>query len=257
MKNKVWSSFDDAVADIGDNASIAAFAWGISGVPQNLIQALIRKGSKNLTLISHNFLPGPVGREIIEEVVTPLSLVKQAKKIITAWPGTHLYPGTSPLLDMIDKGKVELEITGHGTLVERLRAGGSGIGGFYSPVGVGTILEKGKEVKVINGKKYILETPIRADFGFVRAFKADKLGNLVYRGSGRGCNPIIAMASDVTIAEVDEIVEVGELDPEVVVTPSIFVDRIVKIPEGGLGSYQHRAKLLERVFGQSERSEKR
>jgi len=257
LKNKVWSSFDDAVADIGDNASVAVFAWGIAGMPQNLIQALIRKGAKGLTLIGHNFLPGRIGPDTFDEVVTPLALVKQARKIITAWPGTLTSRLKSPLLDLLESGEVELEITSHGTLVERLRAGGSGIGGFFSPVGVGTVLEEGKEVRVINGKKYILETPLRADFGLVRAFKADKLGNLVYRGSGRGCNPIIAMASDITIAEVDEIVEVGELDPEVIVTPGIFVDRTVKIPEGGPGSYQHRANVLEKALGQLERSEER
>ena len=143
----------------------------------------------------------------------------------------------------MEKGKIALEVTSHGTLAERIRAGGSGIGGFYTPTGIGTVLEEGKEKKIIDGKEYILEKSLRADFSFIRAHKADKRGNLVYRGSERAANPYMAMAADITIAEVDEIVEVGELDPEVIVTPGIFVDRIVKIPEGALGSYKQRAEL--------------
>jgi 3-oxoacid CoA-transferase A subunit len=144
--------------------------------------------------------------------------------------------------------KIELEVTSHGVLIERIRAGGSGIGGFYSPAGVGTVLEKGKEKKTIDGKEYLLEKPLRADYSLVRAYKADKRGNLVYRGSGRGANPVMAMSGDVTIAEVDEIVEVGELDPESIVTPSIFVDRIVSVPDGALGSFKQRKELCRKCF---------
>jgi len=243
-KNKIWDNFDDAVADILDGATIMMFAWSgaTTGAPQNLIRALRDHEVKDLTIICQNFVPGR-----LPEIVSPIVLVDQMKKLITAWSGP-LWGMDSPLAKAVQEGRIELEITSHGTLQERVRAGGSGIGAFYSPVGVGTIIEKGKEKRVIDGKEYLLEMPLRGDYSFVRAHKADKLGNLIYRGSGRGGNPIIAMASRVTIAEVDEIVEVGELDPESIVTPGIFVHRVVKIPEGGFGSYQQRPEQLRRIF---------
>ena len=135
--------------------------------------------------------------------------------------------------EAMKQGELEWEPVPQGILAERIRAGGAGLGGFYSPVGVGTIIEEGKEKKVINGREYLLEMPIRGDFALVRAYKADKIGNLIYRGAARSFNPLIAMAADVVIAEVEEIVETGEIDPEHVVTPGVYVDRIVKIPEGG------------------------
>ena len=243
-KNKIWNNFDDAIADIPDGATIMMFAWSgaTTGAPQNLIRALRGHGAKDLTIICQNFVPGR-----LPEIVSPIVLVDQMKKLITAWSGP-LWGMDSPLAKAVQEGRVELELTSHGTLLERVRAGASGIGAFYSPVGVGTIIEKGKEKRVINGEEYILEMPLKADFSFVRAHKADKLGNLVYRGGARGGNPIIAMAARVTVAEVDEIVEIGELDPEAIVTPGVFVHRIVKIPEGGLGSYQQRPEQLRRIF---------
>ncbi len=251
MKPKVFESFDEAVADITDGATVAMFCWGYAGTPQNLIRALRDKGVKDLTIISHNFVPGWIGKHMLpgEELASPFVLFSQVKKLITAWTGLDVFGIRSPLEEMIRKGEVELEITSHGTLAERLRAGASGIGGFYSPVGIGTVLEEGKEKRIIEGKEYILEKPLRADFGFVRAHKSDKRGNLVYYGSGRACNPLIAMASDITIAEVDEIVEVGELDPEVIITPSIFVNRIIGIPEGALGSFKNRIELRRKYLG--------
>lgn len=251
MKNKIWDSFDKAVVDIPDGASVLMFSWGPAGTPQNLMRALYDKGAKNLTVISHNFVPGWFEKE---EYFTPYYLVRQVKKLITAWPrplGATIVPVETE--ELVKRGELELELTSHGTLAERIRAGGSGLGGFYSPVGVGTILEQGKEKKIIDGREYVLEKAIRADFGFVRAYKADKRGNLVYRGSGRACNPIIAMASDITIAEVDEIVEIGELDPEVIVTPGIFVDRIIKVPEGAIGSYKQRDELRCKYFTKAAR----
>lgn len=250
VREKVYPNFEEAVADIPDGATIMMFCWGIGGTPQNLIRALYDRGTKNLIIISHNFMPVWIGKHIfsLTDAFTPLTLAKQVKKVITSFPGTATLGMTSVLEERINKGEVELEIMSHGTFVERVRAGGSGLGGFYTPVGVGTIVEQGKEKRVIDGKEYIFEKPLHADFGFVRAHKADKRGNLVYRGSVRATNPIIAMACDVTIAEVDEIVEVGELDPEVIVTPEIFVHRIVKIPENGLGSKDHRRTLLRKVF---------
>ena len=138
----------------------------------------------------------------------------------------------SPLEKAVKNGDIQLEIVPQGTLAERIRAGGAGLGGFYSPVGVDTVYQEGKEKRNIRGRDYIFETPLKADIGFVRAYKADLLGNLIYRGSSRSYNPLIAMAARTTIAEVDEIVKPGELDPESIVTPGIFVDRIVRIEQG-------------------------
>ncbi|MBI2329457.1 MAG: CoA transferase subunit A [Chloroflexi bacterium] len=239
MKNKILPSFEEAVADISDGASVMVFHWGMGrGTPQNLIRATYNKGVSDLIVISHNFISAHLGGRVfsLDEVCTPLMLAGRAKKVITAWATDYAHGKNKTLENGVAGGRIELELTSHGNLIERVRAGGSGLGGFYSPVGVGTFLEEGKEKRVIDGKEYLLEKPLRADFAFVRAYKADTRGNLVYRGSVRGSNPIIAMAADVTIAEVDEIVEVGELDPETIVTPAIFVDRIVKIAEDGFGS---------------------
>ena len=252
MKNKIRDSFDDAVSDVTDDASIMMFCWVIAGTPQNLIKATRKKGVKNLTLITHNFMPGWVGSHVCteDEITTPFHLLKHIRKLITAWPRPVVATPEMGLYidEAVRNGELELEVTSHGTMVERIRAGGSGIGGFYTPTGVGTVLEEGKEKRVIDGKEYILEKPLRADFSFIRAYKADRRGNLTYRGSGRSSNPIMAMAADITIAEVDEIVEVGELDPENIVTPGIFVDRIVKIPDGGPGSYQQREELRKKYL---------
>ena len=257
MKNKIFPTFEDAIADIHDGASIMMFSW-TSGLgrstPQNLIRALYEKGTKDLTIISHNFVASHLGDYVFEEpeVYKPLTLTRRARKVITAWARaariSEELTSDASLGKRIAAGEVELELMSHGTLAERIRAGGSGLGGFYTPVGVGTIVEKGKEKRVIDGKEYIFEKPLRADFSFVRAYKADRRGNLVYRGSVRGCNPIMAMAADVTIAEVDEIVEVGELGPEVIVTPGVFVHRIVKIPEGGCGSQSRMEALFRKAM---------
>ncbi|MFC2051595.1 3-oxoacid CoA-transferase [Chloroflexota bacterium] len=240
MKNKIFSSFDEAISDIADGSTIAIFHWGLGrSTPQNLIRALYQKGIKDLTVIGHNFIPARLGNHNfpLTEVYTPLILAEQMKKVITAWPGRPWRSKEiSPLEKKIATGEVELELMSHGTLAKRMSAGGSGLGGFYTQVGVDTVIEKGKEKRFIDGKAYILEKPLRADFGFVRAYKADKRGNLIYRGSTRGGNPIIAKSSNITIAEVDEIVEVGELGPDEIITPEVFVHRIVKIPEGGIGS---------------------
>lgn len=256
MKNKVLQTFEEAIADISDGASLMVFNWNMGrSTPRNLIRALYKKGTRDLTIISHNFAPARAGNYSFDEtdICTALTLTGQARKIVTAWPGglsqnVSKLQKKSPLLERISSGAIELELMSHGTLAQRMHAGGSGLGGFYTPVGVGTIVAEGKEKRIIDGKEYILEKPLRADFGFVRAYKADKRGNLIYRGAVRGGNPIIAMASDVTIAEVDEIVEVGELDPDAIVTPGIFVQRIVKIPEGGYGSATHMESLFQKAL---------
>jgi len=200
---------------------------------QNLVAAVKRKGIQALTLITHNFIPLVFFEE--EEVTNLTHLLPQLKKIITPVVGLQRLGAGAFIKEFVDKG-LEVEMTSHGTLASRLYAGAADLGGFYNPVGVGTILEEGKEKRTIDGREYIFEKPIKPDYAFIRAHKADKLGNLVYRGVYRADQPIMAMAARTTIAEVDEIVEIGEIDPEHVVTPSVFVDRIVKVPEGGLGS---------------------
>lgn len=244
MISKVFNSFDEAVADIPDGASIATGCWGITSLSQNLIAALKRKGVKDLTLIVHNFIPTFFYTE--DEVVNLPVLLPQLKKLIAGVVGLQALGAGAFIKEYVEKG-LEVEFTSHGTLASRLYAGAAGLGGIYNPVGVGTILEEGKEKRVIDGKEYILEMPIKPDYAFVRGYKADKLGNLVYWGVYREDHPVMAMAARVTIAEVDEIVEVGEIDPEHVVTPGIYVDRIVKVPEGGLGSPGRTQELLAKL----------
>ena len=217
--NKVFATCQEAVADITDGATIMFGGFGSAGTPANLIQALKELGAKNLTTIAN---------------YCPASLVEnhQVKKAIAAFPvpASLSRRGMTALEQKVNEGEIELEIPPQGTLAERIRAGGAGIGGFYTPTGVGTIVEKGKEKKVIDGREYILELPLKADYAFIKAYKADKLGNLIYRMASRNFNPPMATAARVTIVEVDEVVEIGELDPEVIVTPGIYVHRIVKMP---------------------------
>jgi 3-oxoacid CoA-transferase subunit A len=248
MKNKVFASFDEAVADIPDGASIATGCWGLTSLSQNLIAAIKRKGVKDLTLIVHNFVPTPFFTE--EDAVNLTVLLPQLKKIITPVVGLQVLGAGAFVKEYVEKG-LEVEFTSHGTLAARLYAGALGLGGIYNPIGVGTILEKGKEKRVIEGKEYILEMPLTPDYALVRAHKADKLGNLTYWGVFREDHPVMAMAAKTTIAEVDEIVEVGEIDPEHVVTPGIFVSRIVKVPEGGLGSPEQ-MKVVVSKFTENE-----
>jgi len=252
MLNKVFSTFDEAVADIPHGASIALECWGVAATAQNLVAAVKRKGIKNLTVITHNFVPLPLGSE--EEVTMPPVLLPQMKRLIASVVGFQQLGAGAFVKEYVEKG-LEVELSTHGTLASRLYAGAAGLGGIYNPVGVGTILEEGKEKRVIDGRPYLFEKPIRADYAFIRAHKADRLGNLVYQGTYRTDQPVMAMAAGVTIAEVDEIVEVGEIDPEHVVTPGIFVDRIVRIPEGGLGTERRKRELICRL-GEIELSRK-
>jgi 3-oxoacid CoA-transferase A subunit len=240
MVNKVFTSFDEAVSDITDGASIAIECWGYPATPQNLIAALKRKGTKDLTVITHTFIP-MVWPE--EDAVLPSLLLPQMKKLITSIAGIMNLGAGSFLQEYIDKG-LEVEIVGHGTLASRLYAGAAGLGGFYDPIGIGTLLEEGKEKRVIKDKEYLFQEPIKPDYAFIAAHKADKLGNLVFKGGYRGNQPVMAMAAKTTIVEADKIVEVGEIDPEHVVTPGAFVDRIVEIPEDGYGTPEKGAKLI-------------
>jgi len=243
MLNKVFSSFDDAVADIPDGASIAIESWGIPATAQNLIAALKRKGIKDLTVITHAFIP-MVWDEA--DAALPAVLLPQMKKLISPIVGIMRLGAGAFVREYVERG-LEVEIMGHGTLASRLYAGAADLGGIYDPVGVGTILDEGKEKRVIKGKEYLFQEPIKPDYAFIVGHKADKLGNLVYRGNYRSDQPVMAMAARVTIAEVDKIVEVGEIDPEHVVTAGIFVDRIVEIPPTGLGTPEKGAALIRKL----------
>ncbi|MDM8000173.1 MAG: 3-oxoacid CoA-transferase [Dehalococcoidia bacterium] len=218
--NKVFASAKEAIFDIEDGASIIFGGPGmIHFSPTTLIWALKEKGVKNLTAILNFPGIGPTN---------PLTLAdnKQIKKLIGSFGGIAGVP--TLIEEQIRQGEVEYEMVPQGVLCERLRAGGAGIPAFYSPTGVDTMIEEGKEVRYFNGKKYLLEKALTADFAFIPAYKADKMGNLVFRRTMRNFNPVFATAARVVIAEVDEIVETGDIDPDHVVTPGIYVDRVIK-----------------------------
>ncbi len=235
--DKVYLSFDEAVADIFDGATImVGGAQGPLGIPRNLLLALQRQGTKNLTLITATGYRGMMAAKLYgfphaEDWVDHGILIdnRQVKKVICSMA---FIPGREALLQKLyETGEVELEHIGHGALTARIWAGAAGLGGIYNPVGIGTVLEEGQEKRMIDGKEYLFQAPLKADFSLIRAYKADKVGNLVYRGTGRQFGPLMAKAAKVTITEVDEIVEPGELDPECIVTPGIYVHRIVEVPE--------------------------
>src|SRR5580693_129218 len=215
-QNKLFSTVDEIVADIPDGASIMFGGFGGAGFPNNLIQGLARKGSKNLSVISNNCGTGDGELGILFKN-------RQIRRVTAAFPG----PGATYFQEQFDKGEVELELVPQGILCERMRAHGAGIPAFFSPVGVGTDVAKGKEERVIRGTRCILEQALGADYAFIKAYRADRMGNLVYRKAARNFNPIMATAAKITIVEVDEVVETGTMDPETIVTPSIYVNRIV------------------------------
>jgi 3-oxoacid CoA-transferase subunit A len=214
--NKVVASADEAIRDVFDGASIMIGGFGLCGNPENLIRALVRKGTKNLTTISNNAGVDGAG-------VGMLLANGQIRRHI----GT--YVGENKLLEeMVLKGQVDLQLVPQGTFSERIRAAGAGIPAFFTPTGVGTVVGDGKEVREFDGRQYLMERALGADFAFVKAWKGDKWGNLIYRKTARNFNPMMATAAKVTIAEVEELVEVGELDPDLVHTPSVYVKRIFK-----------------------------
>jgi len=234
--NKVIASFDEAVADIVDGASVmVSGAQGPLGVPRNLLLALRRKGSKNLTIITATGYRAVAaakgyGFPHAEDWIDHGILIdnRQVKKVVCAMA---FVPGRDALLQRLyEAGEIELEHLGHGPFIARLWAGAGGLGGIYQPTGIGTVLEEGKEKRVINGKEYLFEEPLTADFALIGAYKADRFGNTVYQGTGRQYGPILAKAAKTTIMEVDELVEPGVLDPECIVTPSIYVHRVVPVP---------------------------
>jgi len=232
--NKIVSSFDEAVADIPNGAIIMVGGFGpVASIPSLLLEALARKGVKNLTTISNTCGFGKdvwklLGCKFPEDMDV---LVRNncIKKAIAAAPVSSIYPNNFER--KLRAGEVELEMLPQGTLAERIRAAKAGLGGIYTPVGVGTVVEKGKEVKIIDGKKYLLELALHADFALIKAHKGDRWGNLVYKYTSRTFNATMAGAAKVTIAEVDKIVELGELKADEIHTPGIYVDRVVERPE--------------------------
>lgn len=209
-------SVKDAVERIKDGMTVMVGGFLGVGTPEALVDALVAKGVKNLTVICNDsaFPDRGIGKLIVN---------KQIKKLITSHIGTNPETGRQ-----MNEGETEVELVPQGTLAERIRAAGAGLGGILTPTGVGTIVEQGKKKLEINGKEYLLELPIKADIALLKAEKADKKGNLIYRKSARNFNPIMATAADFVIVQVDEIVDVGEIDPDDVMTPGIFVDMIVR-----------------------------
>lgn len=212
--NKVIRDADQAVKDITDGATIMMGGFGLCGIPENLIRALRDKGARELTVISNNAGVDDFGIGILLEK-------RQVKKMISTYVGENRL-----FEELVLKGELEVELCPQGTFAERIRAGGAGIGGFYTPAGYGTIVAEGKETRLWGGKHYVLELPLQADFAFVKAHWGDQSGNLVYRKTARNFNPLMATAARVTIAEVERMVAPGDLDPDTVHTPGIYVDRI-------------------------------
>ncbi len=217
MSAQVVASYDDAVAGTPDGATVLVGGFGMAGMPVELIDALIRQGATDLTVVSNNAGNGDTG-------LAALLAARRVRKVICSFPrqsDSYVFDG------LYRAGEIELEVVPQGDLAERMRAAGAGIGAFYSPTGVGTPLAEGKETREIDGRNYLLQHPIRGDLALVKAHVADRMGNLVYRKTARNFGPVMATAATTTVVQVDRVVETGELDPEAVVTPSIYVDRIV------------------------------
>jgi 3-oxoacid CoA-transferase subunit A len=215
MIDKVVASADAAVVDVADGATIVVGGFGLCGIPENLIAALVRRGVKELTVVSNNCGVDDWGLGL-------LLRTRQIRKMVSSYVGEN-----AEFERQFLSGELEVELVPQGTLAERMRAGGAGIPGFYTPTGVGTLVAQGKEIKEFDGREYVLERGIVGDFSMVAAWKADRLGNLVYRKAARNFNPMAATAGRVSIAEAEELVEVGQLDPECVHTPGAFVQRVV------------------------------
>lgn len=220
MIDKVFPTPDDALHDLPDGATIMFGGFVSAGSPSNLILALRRRGTKRLTGIANNIGLGDMLDVLCEE--------RQLAKFIATFAIRASGARSSRFEEQYRRGEVELALVPQGTFVERIRAGGAGIGGFLTRTGIGTVVEEGKQVVSVSGVDYLLELPLRADFALIKAYRADRLGNLQYRRAGRNFNPVMATAADVVIAEVQEIVEPGEIDPEDVGTPGVYVDRVVR-----------------------------
>ncbi|HUG57852.1 MAG TPA: 3-oxoacid CoA-transferase subunit A [Candidimonas sp.] len=222
MISKIFDSFREALSDVPDGASIMVGGFGLAGQPKELIDALLDQGAKDLVIINNNAGNGDTG-------LAALLAAGQVRKIICSFPrqaDSHVFDA------LYRAGKIELELVPQGNLAERIRAGGAGIGGFYTPTGAGTLLAEGKEQRHINGRDYVLEYPLQADYALIKAHSADRWGNLVYRKTARNFGPIMATASRVAVVQVEQIVELGALDPEAIVTPGLFVQRVVAVGAG-------------------------
>jgi len=213
---RIYQSASEAVADIPSGATLCIGGFGLCGIPENLIKGLVDRGITGLTCVSNNAGVDDFG-------IGLLFAKKQVKKMISSYVGEN-----ATFERLLLSGELEVELVPQGTLAERVRAGGAGIPAFFTPTGVGTLVAKGKEVREFEGREYVMERGIRGDFALVKAWKADKLGNLVYRKTARNFNPMMATAGKVCIAEVEEIVEPGELDPDSIHTPAVYVKRLVK-----------------------------
>ena len=216
--NKLLPNADAAAALVHNGASIMMGGFGVCGIPEHLIRALHARGTTGLTVISNNAGVDDFGAGV-------LLRARQVRKMISTYVGEN-----KEFERQFLSGEIEVELVPQGTFAERMRAAGAGIEGFFTPTAYGTIVADGKETRVINGKGYVLEQPLRADFAFVKAWKGDRLGNLVYRRTARNFNPVMATAARVTIAEVEELVEPGALDPDAIITPGIFVQHILQGP---------------------------
>lgn len=214
--NKVFPNADAAVADVPDGATIMVGGFGLCGIPENLVDAIRRKGTKNITVMSNNAGVVGFGLGLLLES-------RQISKVVGTYVGEN-----KTLEELALKKEIELELIPQGTFSERIRAGGAGIAGFFTPTGVGTVVADGKEVREFDGRTYLLERSLKADYAFVKAWRGDRWGNLVYRKTARNFNPVMATAAKVTIAEVEDLVELGSLDPNSIVTPGIYVKRILQ-----------------------------
>lgn len=216
MISKELHSFEEAIQKIPDGASIVVGGFGLSGIPENLISALKKQDTKNLTIISNNCGTDHHGLGVLLEN-------KQIKKVIASYVGEN-----KTFEQQLLNGIIDVELCPQGTLAERIRAGGSGIPAFYTATGVGTTIADGKDIAIFDDKEYILEKAITPDFAFVKAWKGDKSGNLVFRKTARNFNPLAAAAGKITFAEVEELVEIGELDPDIIHTPGIYIQHILQ-----------------------------
>lgn len=216
---RICDTADEAVADIADGSTILVGGFGLAGMPFELIEALIRQGAGDLTIVSNNAGNGEVG-------LAALLRAGRVRKVICSFPrqvDSYVFD------ELYRAGQIELELVPQGNLAERMRAAGAGIGAFYCPTAVGTALAEGKETREIDGRSYVLEYPIKADYALIAAYRADPMGNLVYRKTARNFGPVMATAAGTTIVQVGEVVPLGSIDPEAVVTPGIYVDRIVTV----------------------------
>ncbi|MEO8508264.1 MAG: 3-oxoacid CoA-transferase subunit A [Betaproteobacteria bacterium] len=220
MINKIVPSAAAAVADIHDGATVMIGGFGTAGMPSELIDALIDRGARELTIVNNNAGNGDIG-------LAALLKARRVRKIVCSFPrqtDSHVFDA------LYRAGEIELELVPQGNLAERIRAAGAGIGAFFTPTGFGTLLADGKETRVIDGRNFVLEFPIHADFALIKALRGDRWGNLVYRKTARNFGPIMAAAAKCAIAQVREIVNLGDLDPEAVVTPGIYIQRVIEIP---------------------------